>query len=83
MATYTASNIVVLTGNTNLFINGLVQQILAQPNIINDTGWFANLSNVQTLLDGAENAGYYSQQVNAQTCLDLDFNYIANQQYFF
>lgn len=83
--TYTADNIVVLTGNTKLYINGLVQQIAApaQPNVLNDTNWFNDLSKLQDYLDCAENAGYYSQQFNAQASLDAAYFIIQNNQYEF
>jgi hypothetical protein len=79
MATYRASNIVVLPGNTELFINSLVQQIVAQPTIVNDTNWFGNLSAVQTYLDSAINSGYYQQQFNGQVMLDAAYNYQTTQ----
>ena len=80
---YNKSEIVTLTVNTDLFKNSIIQKILAQPNIINDTLFFNSLSNLQVFEDGANDAGLYGQQYLAQVCLDLAYALNINQNDFF
>lgn len=82
-STYQTSEVVTFLNYTNLFIYERVQDISAQPNILNNTEYYNALSIVQTEADNAENATLYADQLNAQSAINRANFYIINQAMFF
>jgi len=82
-STYTKSAYYGFTGNTNYFIYNLIQDIAAQPSILNDAGYYENLSKLQTEVDSCALAISFADLFNAQSALDRAFYIMSNQQFFF
>lgn len=82
-STYTFEALYTFTGNSNTFIYSLIQQLAAQESLSNDTGYYTNLSIVQTDVDSAAQAGTYGDQAAAQNCLDRVYYFQINQAKFF
>lgn len=82
-STYTLTEPYTFTGNTDTFIYSLIQQLAASPNIANDATYYEYLSKLQTLVDGAETAGFYDDQSAAQFQLDQAYNIILNEDKYF
>jgi len=82
-STYDKSAFYGFTGNTNNFIYGLIQDIAAQPTIINDNGFYNSLSNIQTEVDSCAMAISFADIFNAQSALDRAYYMITNQNLFF
>lgn len=80
---YTASGVTTFLCNINTFEYGLIQQITAQPNIINDTNFFQGLSLLQTFNDNAVQATKYSDQQSAQNAINSAYALINDQQNIF
>lgn len=80
---YTLTELYGFDGNTNSFINGLIQQIAAQQNILNDTTYYEYLSRLQTEVDNNTNAITYGQIANGQAALDRAFAIITNSSKYF
>jgi hypothetical protein len=80
---YTKSAYYGFTGNTNNFIYGLIQDIAAQPSILNDTEFYTNLSKLQTEVDSCALAISFADLFNAQSALDRAYYIMVNQQFFF
>lgn len=82
-STYTYSLLYTFTGNTALFINGLIQQIAANPQLENSYNFLGNLAKMYVYLQNALNATTYMQQFSAQGALDQIQNLIQNQSLYF
>jgi hypothetical protein len=82
-SSYTKSSIVTFTGNSNEFAYGLLQQIAAQQNITNDTGFLYNLALINSDIRNADRATTYADQGNSQAALDRIYYFIVNQSKFF
>ena len=82
-STYSKAHIVTFTGNSNEFAYGLLQQIAANQSITNDNGFLMNLALVNSDIQNAIRANTYSDQGNAQQCLDRIYYFIVNQNFFF
>lgn len=82
-STYTKTSINTFTGNTQNFINGLIQQIAAKQGITNDQGFLSNMNIMYTFLDNANLAQANNDQGNAQLNLTLAYGMIQNETLFF
>lgn len=82
-STYTSTQLITFTGNTNTFIYSLIQQLAAKDNLSNDTNFYDNLSKIQTEVDGAVMATTYGDQAGSQSCLDRAYYLQINQSLFF
>lgn len=82
-STYSKSYIVTFTGNSNAFAYGLLQQIAANQSITSDNGFLLNLALVNSDIQNADRANFYSDQGNAQAALDRVYAYIVNQNLYF
>jgi len=82
-STYTLTSVNTFTGNTQNFINGLIQQIAAQQGTTNDNQFLTNMNILYTYLDNAVLAQKYNNQGNAQENLTLALGMINNQNLFF
>lgn len=82
-STYTKYVLYTFTGNSNQFINQMVQELAANPAYLDSYNFMGSLGNVQTNLDSALNAQEYNQQYSAQFALNRIQFYITNQQLFF
>ena len=82
-STYTKSAYYGFTGNTNNFIYDLIQNIAAQPSLLNDNGYYEYLSRLQTEVDSCALAISFADLFNAQSALDRAFNIMTSQQLFF
>lgn len=82
-STYTKARVATFYGNSNEFAYGLLQQIAAQQNITNDTGFLYNLALINSDIRNAERANFYADQGNAQAALDRIYYFIVNQNKFF
>jgi len=71
------------TGNTNNFIYNLIQNIAAQPSLLNDNGYYEYLSRLQTEVDSTSLAISFADLFNAQSALDRAYYIITKQQFFF
>lgn len=82
-STYTKAGIVTFVGNSDLFAEGLLQQIGARQGITNDAGFESNLALVNSDIENALRAASYADQGNSQQCLDRIYNKIVNQNLYF
>jgi hypothetical protein len=82
-STYTETLVTTFLNYTKQFLYEKVQDIAAQSNVLNDTGYYESLNKVQTEVDNAVNATTYSDQFNAQSAIDRANYIIQNQSYFF
>jgi len=82
-STYEKSAYYGFTGNTNNFIYGLIQDIAAQPSLLNDTGYYEYLSRLQTEVDSCGLAITFADLFNAQSALDRAYSIMINQQLYF
>lgn len=82
-STYTKTSINTFTGNTQNFLNGLIQQIAAKQGITNDQGFLSNMNIMYTFLDNANLAQANNDQGNAQLNLTLAYGVIQNETLFF
>lgn len=80
---YIASNVYGFTNYTMQFLYGLLQNIVAQPNITNDLNYDANRALLQQLVDDADNAVYYQDVKSAQFALDQAYNIMQKQNFYF
>lgn len=82
-STYTKAGIVTFVGNSDLFAEGLLQQIGARQGITNDAGFENNLALINSDISNALRAATYGDQGNSQQCLDRIYNKIVNQNLYF
>jgi hypothetical protein len=82
-STYTQTLLYTFYGNTQLFINGLIQQIAANPQLENSYNFMGNLAKLYVYLQNAQNATTFMQQFSAQGALNQCENLIINQSLFF
>lgn len=82
-SSYTKSEVITFTGNSNLFAYSLVQQIASNQAITRNKDYLYNLALVNSDILNAERATTYNDQGNAQACLDRVYYYQVNQNYFF
>lgn len=82
-STYTLTELFGFTGNTNDFKYGLLQQITAQPNILNDTTFMEYLGKLQLEIDNCEQAVSYDDITSAQAALDRAYYIIVNSANYF
>ncbi len=82
-STYVVNEVVTFLNYINQFLYEKVQDIAAQPNILNDTDYYTSLNKVQTEVDNATNATTYADQYNAQAAIDRANYYIQNQAKYF
>lgn len=80
---YEATEVVTFLNYTNQFLYGKVQDIAAQPNVLNDTEYYNSLNKVQTEADNALYATIYADQFNAQAAINRANYLIINQAMFF
>jgi len=82
-STYTSSKICTFLCNINTFQVGLIQQITAQPNIINAENFFQGMTDLQMFVDNATQATVYSLQQSAQTAINQAYDIVNNTNFIF
>lgn len=82
-STYTLSNVYPFKGNEVEFVYGLLQQLAANPGLLNDTNWVDSLSSLQMFIDGSQTAGGFGDISNSQFQLDLGYSLIVNENNYF
>lgn len=82
-STYNKTNLYGYTGYTKYFIYQRVQDISANPNILNDTNYYDSLSKMQTEVDNCDLSVEYGSVVNAQAALDRAYYFVVNENLFF
>jgi hypothetical protein len=83
-ALYTVSQLFAALEYGLQFEYSLIQQMTAQPNIINDQQFLSNLGKFRTLLDSAQQAVTSGQDIqSAQVCISLYQQLISNPQLYF
>lgn len=82
-STYTFTLLYTFTGNTTLFINGLIQEIAANPQLENSYNFMGNLAKMYVFVQNALNATTYMQQFSAQGALNQAQNLILNASILF
>lgn len=82
-STYEDTEVTTFLNYTKQFLYEKVQDIAAQPNILNDTGFYNSLRKVQSEVDNAENATTYADQFSAQSAIDRANNLINNENFYF
>lgn len=80
---YDVTEVVTFLNYTKQFLYEKVQDIAAQPNILNDTGFYNSLRKVQSEVDNATNATTYADQFSAQSAIDRAAYLIQNEAMFF
>jgi len=80
---YTVTTLYGFTGYTNEFIYNRVQDIAANNAILNDSGYYDNLSKLETEVANCELSVQYGSIFNAQAALDRAQYIIVNQNKFF
>lgn len=82
-SSYSKNRIVSFVGNSNLFAEGLLQQIGSFQGITNDNGFESNLALINSDIRNAVRAAGYDDQGNAQQCLDRIYFKITHQTQYF
>lgn len=82
-STYSKAHVATFIGNSNEFAYGLLQQIAANQSITNDNGFLMNLALINSDIQNAGRANFYSDQGSAQSALDRIYYFIVNQNFFF
>lgn len=82
-STYVVTEVVTFLNYTKQFLYEKVQDIAAQPNILNDTLYYDSLSKVQTEVDNAAYATIYADQFSSQSAIDRANYFIQNENKFF
>jgi hypothetical protein len=82
-STYTKTEVVAFVGNSNAFAYSLVQQIASNQAITKDANYLYNLALVNSDILNAERCANFSDQGNAQECLNRIYNFVVNQNYYF
>lgn len=82
-STYVVNEVVTFLNYINQFLYERIQDIAAQPNILNNTEYYNSLNKIQTEVDNATNATTYADQFNAQSAIDRADFFIINQAKFF
>jgi len=81
---YTASLIFVFVGYAMQFLEGLTQQQIANPSIVNDQNFIPNKFNLFQEVQSAQNAISIGQSVQAaQSCVLRYQNLITNDNFYF
>lgn len=81
---YTSSQIYVFRGYSELFYYQLTQAQTSNPNIIQDTNYYNNKSQLRTEIDSAINAISTGSDVfGAQQCISRAVNMVQQHQIFF
>ena len=76
---YTATQVVTLTNFSYLFLYSLAQAMAANPAVTNIPGYYQNVQKAYSLLNMAKTAGFYSDQMSAQSALNQLNTMIQNQ----
>lgn len=82
-STYDVTDLYGFTGYTNNFIYQKVQDIAAQPQILNDTEFYNSLSKMETEVSNCELSVDFGSIFNAQAALDRGYYLIINEALFF
>lgn len=80
---YTKTEIVTFIAYSNTFIYGIVQQMAADPSIVNSTNFLQSLGSVITFVDSAVISTNFSDQYNAQSNLDRVYYMQQKQELYF
>lgn len=82
-STYTVNQLNTFTANLRVFSYFLTQEISANPNLLNDNGFFPNKSKLRVLIDDAVECNTFNDQSNAQKSLDAAYKMQQNQKALF
>lgn len=82
-STYTKQKLFTSTGNLLAFNFYIIQQLTAQPDIVNNTDYMAALNRLEVEINNAQLAQTYGNQFLAQAALDRGFYLETNKSYFF
>jgi hypothetical protein len=80
----TLTQVFLFTQYSENFDYGLVTSMASQPSLVDDKIFLQNKSKVRLLIDSANQAIIYANDLNAaQFCLDEVYNFITNQSFYF
>ena|ERR1700743_1405646 len=82
-SSYTYSQLNTFTANIRTFAYYLTQEISANPNLLNDNGFFPNKSKLRVLIEDAIDCNEFNDQSNAQKSLDAAYKMQQNQKSLF
>lgn len=82
-STYTKQKLFTSTGNLLAFNFYIIQQLTAQPDIVNNTDYMAALNRLEVEINNAQLAQTYGNQYLAQAALDRGYYLEQYQNYFF
>lgn len=82
-AVYQKTILFTATGNSNNAMYGIIQNLSANPNLLNETSYFNNLSKLQVNIDSAIQSQLYSDQFSAQSALDRAYLLTSNKAFNF
>lgn len=77
-ATYEKTNLFTAVGNTNYAAYGLIQNVSANPDLLNVVNYFESLSKLFVNIDSANQAQVYSDQFSAQSALERAYQLVTN-----
>jgi hypothetical protein len=80
---YTAIEVTTFLNYTKQFLYEKVQDMAAQPNIVNNTNFYNSLRIVQSEVENAEISTVYGDQFNAQSSIDRAYQLINNESFYF
>ena len=81
---YTVSNLFCFTLYGEQFLYQLTESQAGNPALLNDKDWYANKMKVRVLIDSANNAVQYGQDIAAsQNCLGMETYMVQHQTEFF
>jgi hypothetical protein len=80
---YTATEVVTFLNYINDFLYGKVQQLAANPALVNDTNWYSSLTKIYNEKENAGQATLYDDQFAAQSAISRAFYLINNESMFF
>lgn len=82
-STYTKTTVNTFLNYLKQFRYELVQDLAAQPTLINDVNWSGSLRNFQNEIKSAESATDYADQFSAQAAIDRAYVLKNNQNFYF
>lgn len=82
-ATYTKTAVFTATGNTSYGAYQILQNVAANPNVVNAQNYLSNLFLLNGEIANATLAQTWGSQFNAQAALDRGYQMLTNQSYYF
>lgn len=82
-STYTVIQIATFLYYLRQFLKGQISNLSDDPNLLNDTNWYTDMSKLQVEINNAIEAGTDGQQYSSQAAISRGYYLMNNSQFFF